>query len=564
MRTLKLTGYRLAELLILAAAVGFVAPADTAVARKKFGASSSKHSDSGSPNKKDGGDPNATHPDGAHPDGEDGGEFSIKIRPKVRGSGGDDEEKAENSAAASKSAKPDPLDPSVPHVRPSDEPDDFGKRAQEALKAENAVQKPHPLQERYPDHNVVVCEAGCGPGGRVVFKEKKGARQPVDQAEMVTTSDGAEAEADDGVLNLYCAAGCYDSKKVIRSVEVPRSQQTPKPRADGARQDGTKNASNSESGKWLAKINEEASAQKPSAPELAAPATAKSSELAATGSDVTAKAAVEAPAAAAATANAPSEAEAKPAVVAQAKAPEAPAAKPNVSPQAVPVDPATKDASPAAASTPAEVTPKAEVPSKPVDAAQAPAKAEGAPAQKPIELAEAKVAEAAPAPAPAPEAAKPAGDTKAEKPVVVAEANKAAAPVGDKTVSVASDDSEMKSAIAKAKSGLIAFWSSLEKPGAGETDFALKVAITEKDQTEHFWLTNIERKGGKTTGIISNTPTLVTSVTQGQRYTFTDEQISDWLFKRNGKMVGNETMRPLLKRMPKEQAEAYRSLYETP
>jgi uncharacterized protein YegJ (DUF2314 family) len=36
------------------------------------------------------------------------------------------------------------------------------------------------------------------------------------------------------------------------------------------------------------------------------------------------------------------------------------------------------------------------------------------------------------------------------------------------------------------------------------------------------------------------------------------------MFMRNGKLVGNETMRPLLKRMPKEQADRYRAMYETP
>jgi uncharacterized protein YegJ (DUF2314 family) len=151
-----------------------------------------------------------------------------------------------------------------------------------------------------------------------------------------------------------------------------------------------------------------------------------------------------------------------------------------------------------------------------------------------------------------------------EKPVVVAEAKQPSAAAREKTISVASDDAEMNAAIMTARNSLGAFWSTFEKPGTGEADFALKVAISDKGQTEHFWLTNIERKEGKIAGIISNTPTLVKSVTQGQRYEFSEDQISDWLYKRNGKMVGNETMRPLLKRMPKEQAEAYRSLYETP
>ena len=36
------------------------------------------------------------------------------------------------------------------------------------------------------------------------------------------------------------------------------------------------------------------------------------------------------------------------------------------------------------------------------------------------------------------------------------------------------------------------------------------------------------------------------------------------LFKRNGKMVGNETLRPLLRRMAKEEAAPYWAMYEKP
>mgnify|MGYP001254161510 CR=1 FL=1 len=66
------------------------------------------------------------------------------------------------------------------------------------------------------------------------------------------------------------------------------------------------------------------------------------------------------------------------------------------------------------------------------------------------------------------------------------------------------------------------------------------------------------------TGTINNKPALVKSVRTGQTYEFTEDRISDWLFMRKGKMVGNETMRPLLARMPTEEADAYRAMLETP
>ena len=93
---------------------------------------------------------------------------------------------------------------------------------------------------------------------------------------------------------------------------------------------------------------------------------------------------------------------------------------------------------------------------------------------------------------------------------------------------------------------------------------AAEAAVPGNGTTEHFWLTRIKRDNGKISGVISNQPQSVTSVKVGQRYEFTEDMISDWTFKRNGKLVGNETMRVLLPRMPEEQAAVYRKMYETP
>ncbi len=65
-------------------------------------------------------------------------------------------------------------------------------------------------------------------------------------------------------------------------------------------------------------------------------------------------------------------------------------------------------------------------------------------------------------------------------------------------------------------------------------------------------------------GKINNEPEFVRHIEMGQKYEFTEAQVTDWLFKRNGKMVGNETLRPLLKRMGKEEAAPYWAMYEKP
>jgi uncharacterized protein YegJ (DUF2314 family) len=134
----------------------------------------------------------------------------------------------------------------------------------------------------------------------------------------------------------------------------------------------------------------------------------------------------------------------------------------------------------------------------------------------------------------------------------------------DKVINVQSDDAEMVAAIAKARASLPEFWQVFEKRERGESDFSLKVRITDQGGTEHFWATDIKRQRGKTVGTIDNDPNIVTSVKLGDTIEISDADISDWLYLRDGKMVGNETLRPLLKRMPPAEADELRKMMANP
>lgn len=134
----------------------------------------------------------------------------------------------------------------------------------------------------------------------------------------------------------------------------------------------------------------------------------------------------------------------------------------------------------------------------------------------------------------------------------------------DKVINVAPDDAEMNAAIAKARTTLPEFWKVFEKPEHGENGFSLKVRITDKRGAEHFWVTDIQRQDGKIMGTINNDPEVVASVKMGQRIEVPDADISDWLYMRDDKMVGNETVRPLLKRMPADEANKIKSMLANP
>lgn len=381
--------------------------------------------------------------------------------------------------AAASSPDPD----SVP-LPPPDEKDVYNQFAKEVLKSERAgnADAVHPLAAKYPNDDVIVCQAGCAPGGEIVYKERKKPRV-AETAEMVPTSSRPSANSN----TLSCVAGCYTTPKAYKSVEKRNDLIAPAP-----------------------------APQASAAPKPAATAAADAASPSSWATEVVRTDDEAAPSAA------------KPAVVAVAEVPPAAPVAPKVETKiaAVPAP------APAAAAVPADGDkPSAATAAVPAATPERPA----APVQPQI------VAKA-----------EPVASEQQQK-------DAAAAPI-----SVASNDAEMNSAIAKARAGLEKFWTAMKAPGPGETGFSLKVAITENGETEHFWVSKIERDGDVIRGIINNKPSLVTSIRAGQPYEFKADRISDWLYMRNGKMVGNETMRPLLARMPAKQAEAYRALLETP
>lgn len=113
-------------------------------------------------------------------------------------------------------------------------------------------------------------------------------------------------------------------------------------------------------------------------------------------------------------------------------------------------------------------------------------------------------------------------------------------------------DAAMNQAIASARKQLPHFWSRMASPAKGESDFNLKVRVEDKNGVEHFWCADVERKNGSLSAVINNEPVTVKSVKIGQRINFAEVQISDWMYMRDGKMIGNYTLRPLMKTMSSE------------
>ena len=128
---------------------------------------------------------------------------------------------------------------------------------------------------------------------------------------------------------------------------------------------------------------------------------------------------------------------------------------------------------------------------------------------------------------------------------------------------VPKDDPAMARAINKARTSLDQFLVLMRDAPTYMRSPAVKVGISEGDQTEFFWIAKVVQEGDRFTGLITNHPRLVKRVRMGQSYEFSRPQIVDWMFvdARNNKMIGNYTACALLTREPPDQAAAFRRQY---
>lgn len=132
-------------------------------------------------------------------------------------------------------------------------------------------------------------------------------------------------------------------------------------------------------------------------------------------------------------------------------------------------------------------------------------------------------------------------------------------------VDVRTTDPEMNAAIARARGSLPIFWASYDAPKPSETRHSLKVHFSTRRGGEHIWIAEVKKlPSGAYSGLIANEPRDLPGKRAGDEVKFSETDISDWMFMRNGKIVGGETIKPTLKSLPKADADAIRARMEQP
>ena len=67
--------------------------------------------------------------------------------------------------------------------------------------------------------------------------------------------------------------------------------------------------------------------------------------------------------------------------------------------------------------------------------------------------------------------------------------------------------------------------------------------FVEGNDVEHIWLSDIEFSGGRFKGKVDNTPMKLHGIKIGQVVSVNPDEISDWAYVDNGKLVGGYTIR---------------------
>jgi uncharacterized protein YegJ (DUF2314 family) len=128
----------------------------------------------------------------------------------------------------------------------------------------------------------------------------------------------------------------------------------------------------------------------------------------------------------------------------------------------------------------------------------------------------------------------------------------------DDTFHMAKEEPAMRTAFERASATLSDFLTKAAKPDTGTTDYAIKVAISDKNGTEYFWVVRFRKEGTRFSGILANEPRIVLKHKAGERISFARSQIVDWTYfdEVAQRTHGNFTACALLSKEPPDQAAA--------
>ncbi|MGB8355884.1 MAG: DUF2314 domain-containing protein [Chthoniobacteraceae bacterium] len=122
---------------------------------------------------------------------------------------------------------------------------------------------------------------------------------------------------------------------------------------------------------------------------------------------------------------------------------------------------------------------------------------------------------------------------------------------------VEKDDAQMARAVRSARRHVGVFITALQHPGPGQRDFEVKKPFVKDGKVEHLWLSHVQYSGGRFHGLVDNRPQNITGIKMGQRVSVNPDEISDWSYVDDGKLVGGYTVRVLCSELSPERKQEF-------
>jgi uncharacterized protein YegJ (DUF2314 family) len=114
-------------------------------------------------------------------------------------------------------------------------------------------------------------------------------------------------------------------------------------------------------------------------------------------------------------------------------------------------------------------------------------------------------------------------------------------------------DAQMHRAVLAARRNVGVFIAALKTPANGQHAFEVKKPFVRDGEVEHIWLSQVKFSGNRFHGLVDNHPKKIKGLKFGDRVSVNPNEISDWAFVDNGKLVGGYTIRVLARNLSPEQ-----------
>lgn len=107
----------------------------------------------------------------------------------------------------------------------------------------------------------------------------------------------------------------------------------------------------------------------------------------------------------------------------------------------------------------------------------------------------------------------------------------------------------MDRAVETAQKTVKKFIAVLRSPKASQSRFAVKKPFVEGDKVEHIWLNEVSFDGSLFHGKVDNEPVDIKGVRPGQEVTVSPNDISDWMYVQDERLVGGYTISAMCQNM---------------